>query len=90
MFPPDYLECSIVLELRFSHSLLKNPVLRDTRQTKRKEGFIEQTGNPGEKVDSCPRAPTPRVLLGNHRERRKGLRAEESAVGCVVSSWTFF
>ena len=26
---------------------------------KRKHSFIEESGNPGEKVDSCPKEPTP-------------------------------
>ena len=31
---------------------------------KRKDSFIEETGNPGEKVDSCPKEPTPSCPSG--------------------------
>ena len=70
MFPPDYLECPVVLKLRFARSLLKNPILRDKYQVKRKDGFTEEAGNPGEKVNSCPREPTPQVLLRNYVGKR--------------------
>ena len=60
---------------------------------KRQDSFIEEAGSPGEKVDSCPKGPTPRSLslaLRFYREKRKGLRAGERHVGGMISSWTFF
>lgn len=34
---------------------------------KRRDSFIEEAGNPGEKVDSCPKAPTSCCPSGNKR-----------------------
>ena len=51
---------------------------------KRKDGFTEEAGNPGEMVDSRPKEPashSPGFARRFYRERRKGLCAEERAVG---------
>ena len=63
--------------------MLKNPILRDKCWVKGKS-FIAESGNPGEKVDSCPKEPTPPspgFVKKLRRKQRKGLHAEESVLG---------
>ena len=47
---------------------------------KRKDSFIEEASNSGEKVDSCPKEPiihSPGFAQRLYREKRKGLHARE-------------
>ena len=49
----------------------------------RKDSFTEEAGNPGEKVDSCPKEPTPNspgFAWRLYREKRKGLHAREGVI----------
>ena len=51
---------------------------------KRKDSFIEEASNPGEKVDSYPKEPTPNtpgLAQRYYMEKRKGLGAEERVAG---------
>lgn len=50
---------------------------------KRKNTFIDEASNPGEKVDSCPKESTPNFpgfAQRLYREKRKGLCAGEGIV----------
>ena len=49
---------------------------------KRQDSFVEEASNPGMKVDSCPKEPTPNspgLAERLHREK-KGLQAGEGAI----------
>ena len=48
-----------VSKLKFSCLSLKNPSLERQVLNERKNSFIEKASNPAEKVDSCPKEPTP-------------------------------
>ena len=50
---------------------------------KKKDSFIEEASNPGEKVDSCPKEPAPNspgFARRLYKEKRKGLCAEGGIV----------
>ena len=50
---------------------------------KRKDSFIEEAGNPGEKEDSCPKEPppgSPGFAQRLYMKKRKGLCAEEGVI----------
>ena len=71
-----------VTKLRFSCSLLKNPILRDECWARGKIALLGKPAVPGRRWTPVLKSQLPRFCSEIYREKRKGLRAGERAVIC--------